>query len=175
MSNIVVTLEDAGYVGYVNGVCTLVTGLVALRECFCSTLYCRDTQISMATVDLKMWIQALLVLFFIPLSTTNLLQDDVGDVQDILFDELLRLDPLFGVEGAQSDGLQKVNRNPLVGLNLFKRDGCSLTLDGNVYTCTESANICCTDPNNSQSGWCCPNTAGCGPNDGTLGTCTIRL
>ncbi|KAF2473197.1 uncharacterized protein BDR25DRAFT_341339 [Lindgomyces ingoldianus] len=81
----------------------------------------------------------------------------------------------FGMEDSRKEGPQKVNTNAFAYANIFKRAGCTFTRSGDPRTCVTTGDICCTDPNNAQDGWCCPATDGCGPGTGTLGKCTYRI
>ncbi|KAF2115786.1 hypothetical protein BDV96DRAFT_645971 [Lophiotrema nucula] len=113
---------------------------------------------------------------------SDLVKDNIIEVQDVLegtlwpenitvsTEELL---PLIGFESAR--GAEQINSNPLALRNLFKRAGCTFYRTGEARTCITTGDICCTDPNAAQDGWCCPATDGCGPGTGTLGKCTYRI
>lgn len=134
-----------------------------------------------ASLMKALWASALLVLLSAPSATADLVKDDIEDVRDILWEAqynatlMQELEPLFGFEDARKEGPQKVNPNPLAFKNLFKRAACTFYRSGDPRTCVTTGDICCTDPNAAQDGWCCPNTDGCGANTGTIGKCTYRM
>lgn len=114
----------------------------------------------------------------------DLVKDEILDPQEVLTlapghllpENITEQCPGHGSDAFQGgEDPQLVNTNPLAFGNLIKRAGCTFYRSGEARTCVTADNICCPDPNNSNDGWCCAGTAGCGPGTGSLGKCTTRM